>query len=301
MARISTSALHFRTVNDITTLQANLAKTQKQISSGQKAETFVELGTQINRIHDLEASVKSASRFRDANTVALTRLKSMDIAVAQIQDAAEKLSQSMPTENSPGANIFDLKALARATLDTIESALNTTQAGRSLFAGSKTNQPAVDKLRDVVSVNSDGSANAAYYRGDSFRASVQASDTLNVEYGITADEQAFQDIIGALHKAVALDESGSHTDALQADVLLQRAIQGLADIRTRVNNDIVTLNEANKHHDRVELQLNEVLNEMTGTDIVSASIEAALNEATLTATMQTFVRVSSLSLVDFLR
>lgn len=298
--RISTQALHIRTVGDITRLQAGLAETQKQISSGVKTDSFMVLGTDINRAQDLEASVNATKRFRDNNSVALTRLKSMDLAASQIQDVASGLASALITENSPSSEVFDLGEFARNALKQVESALNVTQAGRSLFAGSKTDQPAVG---DLVLTNNvvGGVTNADYYNGDAFLASVQASDTLNVEYGITAGDQAFQDIIGALHKAIELDESGGETNSAQADALLQSAIQGLAGVRTKINNDIVTLNETNDQHDRVQVQLNDALSKLMGTDIVGASIESALNEATLTATMQIFGRMSSLSLVDFLR
>lgn len=300
MDRVSTANIHLRTVTDIARLQSNLANVQEQITSGVKTDSFIELGTDISRLQDLEASVSAAVRYKSNNNVALSRLKAMDLSVSQIQDVADDLSSALATENSPSNEVFNLAEFARSALEKVQGALNISQAGRSLFAGSKTDQPAVGTLTNINNVV-DGVADASYYNGDSFLTSVQASDTLNVEYGITAGDQAFRDFIGALNKAIELDGTGNNEDRLQADALLQSAISGLAGVRTKINNDIVTLNGTNTQHDRVQVQMNDALSKSFGTDLVGASIDAALNEATLTATMQVFARISGLSLVDFLR
>lgn len=303
MQRVSTFSVHNSTVTRMTALQASMADAQRIIASGQKYDSFLGLGTNINRIQDLENSINGADRYRDNNTVAITRLNTMSESISQIQEVISQLSSDLVNENSPGGNVVDLAESARNALDIVESALNISQAGRSLFAGSKTNQPAVGDLRNISNLAGD-TPTANYYQGDAFLASVQASDTLNVSYGITADDQAFQDAIGALHAAIRLEESGKQEDAVLAGDLKERALSGLRDIQTRLGSDVKALEGANKQHDIVQTKLNVAYSALVGNDtnaLMEATIEASLNEATLTATLQTFARVSNLSLVDFLR
>ncbi len=281
-------------------LQRELATLQKQTSSGNKFDNFVDMGTDISRIQDMQASIAATSRFSNNNDIALSRLHLMDSAVSQIQDVASQLSSSLVTENSASGSVFDLAGFARNALQQVEGALNTSQAGRSLFAGSKTDQGAVGNLTISTNVFNDIST-PSYYNGDSFIASVQASDTLSLDYGVTAGDKAFQDIIGALHKAIDLDASNTSADRQLASDLLQSAITRLTSVRSGINNSIVTLTSVNDQHSQVKVQLTDALSKLTGTDVVQASISASQIEATLTATMQMFARITSLRLVDFLK
>jgi flagellar hook-associated protein 3 FlgL len=303
MDRISTASIHNNTVARMNTLMATLADASRRVSGGQTYDSFVALGVQINRVQDLENTINGAARYRDNNTVAITRLNTMDGSVAQMEEIASDIRSALASENSSSANTVNLTELARSALEKVESALNARQAGRSLFAGSKTDHDAVGDLKTIRN-EADGVANADYYNGDAFLVSIQASDTQNVEYGITAADPAFQDLIAAMHKAIDLDASGDHADALEASGFIESAILGLADVRTRINNDRIALEEANTQHNAVQTQLNVAYIRMVGGDadsVVQATIEAKLNEATLTATMQTFARMSSLTLLDFLR
>lgn len=297
--RISTFSTHNNTVTDILQAQSDLARLSRQISSGREANTFKELGSDTTRVLDLESVVSASNSFIRSNDIIISRLQVMDLAVQQLEDVAAEAAQQIVIERSSSGANFDLGGFARSALQQIEQSLNTKQGGRSLFAGSKTNLDPVQNL-ELNSNIINGEVNDSYYQGDNLLFSVQASEQLQLEYGVKANEPAFQKLIGGLHLAIAAEQSGVDLDMQRAAELIEESVRELTEVRSRVNSDIITLRSANDRHEKLKLQLNETLNDITGVDVVEASIQVALNEAVLTATLQTFTRISNLSLSNFI-
>lgn len=302
--RLTTIAVHQKAVNDITRTQSELLRLQQQITSGRKANSFAELGSEINTTLDLEASIKATDKFIGSNKAVLTRLKTMDVAVSQAEEIAAELAQQLVLEQGTSGATLNITEFARSALDRISDSLNTSIGGRFLFSGSKTNiAPIAENGLDTSNIiNNQATTN--YYQGDDTTFSVKATQQLDVEYGIKANDPAFRDLIGALNFAIRAEASGgtsNPTDLATAVDLVNQAVSGLANVRNKINTDIVTLNNVNDQHERVKLNLEEIFNETVATDIVGATIELQFNDAVLTATMQTFAQISRLSLADFLR
>jgi len=298
--RVSTIGIHRRTIDDINRVQFAMSEAQRKITTGLKASTFGELGGDVTKVVGLESSLKSAGRFINSNEVVITRLKTMDLAVEKIQEVASNLASQLALERSSSANLNNMTEFAKASLTQVEEALNTQQNGRYLFSGGKTNirSVAVDLANASSVVN--GSPTANYYGGDDLTFSTQASSQLSIEYGIKGNDVAFQNVIGALHKAIT-GEAGSTTDLEEAVTLVNQAVSDLARVRSQINTDVITLNDINTQHKKVEIELKNVIDKTVGADVVEASIDVSLNEAILTATLQTFARISRLTLSDYLR
>ena len=308
MVTVPTTSLYENTTKSFNRLQGNLAELSAQISSGIKADKFTELGSAISRVADLEGSIKITNRYMEGNNSVIADLKSMDSAVAQLQEVATELLQNLVLKRSPSGEAISLTDFADAALDQTGDALNTSFNGKMLFSGSKTDKLAVDVglLADFNVI--EGESVSPYYKGDNYVQSVQASKNLNLDYGIKADEEGFKDLVAAINLAVKAEENlsndkkGFDDDVLEKSVdMANLAVKGLASIRNRINTDIVTLEQTNSVHKRVDLQFNQVLSESIATNIIEATTKVAQNEATLNALFQTFSRISNLSLVDYLR
>jgi len=308
MVTVPTTSLYENTTKSFNRLQGNLAELSAQISSGVKADKFTELGSAISRVADLEGSIKITNRYMEGNNSVIADLKSMDGAVAQLQEVATELLQNLVLKRSPSSEAISLTNFADAALDQTGDALNTSFNGKMLFSGSKTDKLAVD-VDLLANFNViDGKSASPYYKGDSYVQSIQASKNLNLDYGIKADEEGFKDLIGAINLAVKAEENlnsserGFDDDVLEESVdMANLAVKGLASIRNKINTDIITLEQTNSVHKRVDLQFNQVLSESIATNIIEATTKVAQNEATLNALFQTFSRISNLSLVDYLR
>lgn len=75
--RITTLLSHQRTINDFQRVQADLAKLQKQITSGSLAESFDELKDNLNRSVSLETLINQSDTYSRQNGFVITRLRTM--------------------------------------------------------------------------------------------------------------------------------------------------------------------------------------------------------------------------------
>lgn len=306
IARVSSAAIFQSTISDIGRQQVDLSKLQEQISSGRIASSFKELGTQTNRVFNLERSLAENDQFVRSNNTTISRLKAMELAVSDLEEIASELASNLVIKRSAAGQSFDIAQFANVALERVSDALNTQFDGRTLFGGGKTDQPAVNENTLINTSNVDFTTSvvdSGYYQGDNLRFTTQANKQLNIEYGILASDTSFQKLVGALHMAKNAETAGGQQqNQLERAVnLVNEAVQELADTRSDINFDVVTLQNVNDLHAQVNVELESTLADVIATDVVEASVLVSQTEATLTATFQTFARISQLSLSDFLR
>jgi len=302
VTRVSTAATFQNTIRDFTGLQAESARISEQISSGKKASTFIELNSDIRQVLDFESSIRTIGGFVDSNNIVVSRLGVMDNSVSQIYEILVDMKQNIIAEGT-NPNQIDLTSLARSALEQAASNLDVQQSGRYLFAGSKITTPPSGNIINVSNIDTSGNVDATYYQGDGLKFTINANDQLNVEYGITGDNVAFQNAFAALHSAVAADDTGgaSSVQLQNAQDLIDVALDQILSLRSQIGTDSGILEGANNQHERVKVQIEGQLSDIISTDIAEATIRQSLNQTTLQATLQSFVRLSELKLSDFLR
>ncbi len=306
LTRVSTQAVYTTAISDINATQTRLAKLQEQISSGRDASTFSELGSRTLRTLDLEEEIAGTEKYVRNNDVIVSRLRQQDISISLLEDVASEIRSQIALKRSPSGNAVDLTNFVDNTLERMKDALNIEQAGRFLFSGSKTERPPIAETGFATSNLINEEPTDSYYQGDYVRFGVQASDNLEIEYGVTAGEPAIQKLIGSLFFVKEAETYDNYSDDQEAFLLkaldnVNQSIQELAGVRNKIGNDIVSLEDTNDTHARLKEELTIVLNDLTGTDVVDASIQISLSESVLQATLQTFARISDLKLSDFLR
>ncbi len=135
---------------------------QRQISSGKVADTYGGLGSDRSMAVSLRAEKSGIEGYRNTITLVQTRLKVMDAAVGQMRQSASDMSSQMivsgyePTDT--GQTLAQKQAGARLA-DTVDI-LNTEIGGRSLFAGTKTDELPVVPPKEML----DGAGNKAGFR-----------------------------------------------------------------------------------------------------------------------------------------
>ncbi|MCB2082254.1 MAG: hypothetical protein H6908_01450 [Hyphomicrobiales bacterium] len=293
--RIGTATFFAQTISDVRSGQSQLAELRRQISSGVKAADFAQLGTETVPIMDLRSSIDSTKQYQRQNELTLTRLDIMETSINKLQELAEGLKSQVALKRSAAGASLDLTIYAESSLDQIKDMLNVKAFGSYLFGGSKTDTPPLSG--NIENIGTNGSPTSDYYQGDDFLANIRATKNLTVEYGVTADDSAFQKLIGAFSYLLRPDNTANLD---QAAALTNEAVEELTNVRTRVGTSARTLEEANSTHDAVTLQLEQLLKDSIGTDITEATIKVSELELLLTATFQTFARVQKLSLTQYL-
>lgn len=301
IGRISTFAMHQNLLRNVGSVQEDLGTLQRQISSGDKGDTFAEINGKVEQFSSLNAKMNRAQKYIETNSVIISRLQSMDKAITGIQDVARDVRNLIVSRRNPATgDSLNLEVQARAQMAKLASLLNTNVEGRYVFSGSKTDTPPVDDV--TISQGPIGTAEDGYYQGDNVDLIARASDTLQVTYGIRANDEGFQNLIAAINTTVEGDDEADVDFFMETALdLVNQALEQIATSRAKVQSNIITLQDTNSDHDAMRLYWKGVTEDLTKTDLVAASTQVALDQATLQASFQTFSTISSLTLSDYLR
>lgn len=293
-------------LGDVSTKQNDIGKLTRQISSGYKQEKYRELAAEGNTelVISLKTKIQEASTFKSVSNSVINRLNVGAQSVDQLVDIAEEYASLLAKKRGPVGDELPFSAEVQSLLQEVQTALNVTFEGLYLFSGSKTSTaPVTDSVITTSNLSGDNEPNANYYAGDEYVATVQTSRSQNISYGVTASNQAFQDLIGALHAGLEADGlSGQQQTQLLEDAtqLLNDAIDGLVAVNANIKGNAKRLQNLNDTYDSTILLLERQLQNITATDIVEASAKLSENEATLEAALYAFSILNRSSLVDYL-
>jgi flagellar hook-associated protein 3 FlgL len=188
---------------------------------------------------------------------------------------------------------------------TLTTQLNSNVNGRYLFSGTKTDVPPVN-TESFPSTAQPGVPDSNYYQGSMQNLTYRLQDNVEVTHNVRADDPAYQKIFAAL--SMANDAAtGRNTDTSvddqlkQAYDLLTEGLDGLTSLQARVNSNKVLLDKVTEQQTSQILYWKGVKEELINTDLLSVSTQVAVNEGILTAAFQSFAKINSLRLSDFLR
>jgi flagellar hook-associated protein 3 FlgL len=221
-------------------------------------------------------------------------------SVQRIIDLANSFKQNLATEStSTSGSVNDLNSIGNSSLDSIRDALNVKDGANFLFGGSKTNIAPVDDLK--LGTNLDGTIpTASYYNGDDFKASVDVSSSLRVEYGISASDPTFQKLIGAINMAKQQENLGSGANYTDASNMLDAAISDLITMQAKMGDNAKTLEDSSTFHTTAKATFEQKYAEANSPDVVQLTIETSQLQTTLEASFSAFSKISQLSLINFL-
>ena len=304
--RISTYSVFNNTLRDVNTVQANLFDLQGQISSGLKTDNFAGLAGQVEQFTFLEAKIKKTTRFEENNAVNISRLQTMNVSLDQIIDIADEMENLMVLRRNPGIEEdIGFQEQMRNKIEALASELNATFEGRFMFGGTKSNVNPVIIDPEVPQPIEFGTLDRGYYQGSDENQTIRASETVAFEAEVRADDVAFQKMFHAAYWALdadtILDDPDLEDETLRNAIdMIQSGLQDVIAIQADVNIDITNLQDINERHEQLRLYWQGVTEEVSKTDILSASTKVAVDQAVLQATFQAFAGVNSLRLVDFL-
>ncbi len=300
VSRISTYSLQQRTVSDFTRVQAELANLQNQISSGIKADTFDELIGDVEQFTALEAEIKKFTTYENNNTENISRFNTARNAISQSIEITDQM-QNLITLRRNGSLEDNISFTQQLTdlRDSLIREMNTTFGGRFLFGGTRSNVPPVitDPLPNPVQV---GVSDDTYYQGSRENLIVRPQSGFDIEFDVRADDQAFQDTMAAIALALEGHAEDDEEKVANSFDLITEGLDGLIQLQARVDSRIINLEDINDRHISLRTYFQGVKEEIINTDILSASTKVAIDETILQATFQSYARITSLNLTDFL-
>lgn len=302
MTRVATIPLQ-RTMSDaIQRAQEKLALTQTQLSTGKKASTFADLGTESVRnlsAHSLLARQEAQST---VSKRVGTTLSLYEANMEGIQSAASDLRTSLMNAVGTGDSA-GLQEAIQTAFDQFRTSLNASEGGTPLFGGSQTDQApfSVDTLAQAAAT-----PGSAAFHNDTVRANARVADGVDVSYGIGASEIGAS-LYEAFRSLGAGGDIGAQPTAAQLDAIKKAVSQldtGLGDLRAvnaengRKQNQVDTL--ASRGEDRA-LVLKGVIQDNEDADLGQVAIDLSQQKSVLEASYSVFSQLSGLNLTNYLK
>jgi len=315
--------------NIVTSLNQEMQNLTYEISTGQKAQTYSDLGTQVNTALSLTAQNTQLNGYIAGINDATLNTDQMDTAMTGVtNDLNNVVSQFDEVSQGSGTpNLAVLQSTAQTALADIYSQLNSTVSGKYVFGADQTN------TAPVASTSAAGTAVSALtstYGGGNAASiitslngltdtqlgysttlaaagnvTVQADTNQNLNYTVKADEPQFQQAITGLNEIISLTyNAGDPTDfwslfndaksrltTANNNVSLRQGQLGV------VRNQMASLLTS---HQSMQTTLSGNIGNIENADLATASSQLQTLQTQIQATYSTIARVSQLSILNYL-
>jgi flagellar hook-associated protein 3 FlgL len=295
----STVQIYNQAISDFKSLQTIIADKQAKIGADSKADSFAELGDDISSVQGFKLSIERSDRYINSIKDAQRKNDTQYQAIQQILEIASQFKQNLTIESTTTSGaVNNLSQQANSSLDNIRGALNLRDGANFVFAGSKTNQQPVSDLKLSNNIV-DSTPLANYYEGDNFKAAVDVSASLQVEYGFNAADPAFVNLIGAINLAKNAEAQGTN-NYQQAGDLFEQAYDQLLALQAKIGDNAKVFENNLDFQDKAKSIFEAKYAEVNEPNIVQLTIESTQAQTTLQASFQIFSKISQLSLINFL-
>lgn len=333
-------------IGRLKTLQLQLGTLQTQISTGKKSQTFKGLEGDVVITKRARADFQKLDSYLQNIDRASTRVKMMLTGTQTIQTQANLVLDAITNQTQKGAvELASIRRLAENSYDFIIDALNMQDGGAFIFAGSDSStQPIIDsgsldaffgnlnaqwsagtlpitppnvdiadeyisRYRNIpeVTMGIAGSLNNAK------QVYVRADDTVEINYTLIANNQAFKDIISAvtaMKNIGDLDIAPGATDAEKEDLffkvfndaakLLTSAVDRLDLESFKLSTAQVQLDDVKKSHITEKNVLLNTISAVEDIDLNEAAVKIQALGTQLEASYQVTALVGQLSLSKYL-
>ncbi len=330
---IGNLSTHSAAKRQVSSLRQQVFLSGDRLASGQKIAGDVARAGQTGQVYGLDRELGALGLFKQAQARGQTELAAVQDALEGIQGHVSQLSLGVLAalnEQSPKAALTQARN-ADAALHSVVSALNQSVAGKSLFSGADIGGSAIVGSQQIISDieailggaadatsglaavdfyfndPTGGFANSAYLGSVSNAASVEVDSGEFVAFDIRADDPAIKEVIRNLSITAAV-ANGAVASWQDQEVLLSAASnQGL-----QTNEKIIQLRQTIGQREEFvenaqvrvvakEASLQIARNEITAVDAFEEATKFEELQTQLEMSYQVIVRMSSLSLSNFLR
>lgn len=303
LSRVATFARNDTMLSNALKTQARLAELNTQEASGLVSSDYGGLGSSAKRVVDLQVSVTRAQSYIDTATVAKGRVELMYSTCGTMTDVLSDLrSQVVAATSATAGTGEDLKTAAQELFEDFASLLNTQYEGRYVFAGGRTDAAPVDlDDPDYAAATSPSSADTSYYQGDDQIASVRVSDQQTVDYGVTADDPAFEKALRAINLLANISTDPLDDDTLtEANDLLVDALNAVLAVQSRLSLDAGTMEDAVSGQEDYVSFAESLTTDLTEVDVAQVQVKLSSYEAELEASYSAIAKIQGLKLWDYL-
>lgn len=300
--RISTNTMYQTGISKISSLQAEQSKLQQQIASGRRILEPSDDPLAASRVLELSQAQSLNTQYANNRKIAITNLSGLDISLNSINELLTStqtiLVGAAGTLTASGKTVVATQL--SGALETLLGLANTQDAaGNYMYAGFQ------NRVKPVTAT-----ATGATYNGDSNQQLLQVDGQRQMVVNAPGDS-VFQaggnDVFSTYKNIISVLNNPASTDAAVASAVataiasIKDANSSVALVRSSVGsklNEIDTLNDVGSSR---EVQYAQSLSSLQDLDYAQALSDVAQKQTILEAAQKSFVKITSLSLFDFIR
>lgn len=282
---------------------------EAQISTGQVSTTYAGIAPQAGEVIDLQATQSQQQGYINTITAVNSQLQTASLAEQNIASVATTFQNMLANDaySTSGANIQET---AQQLLTEVGSYLNTQGATGYLFSGNQTSTPAFNPA-GLPSPNanpllSNIPASTAYYGGDNGIAQATVDTNNTIQYGVTGNNPAFEQIIRVLNffanDATPLSQTNANdvANVQQGQQMLTNAVQSVQQIVATNGEQQADINNLSTAHKNAMTLASTSLNNIEQVDSATAITQLNTLQTQLQASYQTINILQGLSLSKYL-
>jgi flagellar hook-associated protein 3 FlgL len=299
--RVATFALSDQMITAALRTQSIMANEQIQESSGVKSEDFAGYGSDTQSVVNLQVSVTRAQTYIDAATQADSKVEVMYSAVGSVTSLITDLRTQLSAATSGSSTATtSLISSAQGMLSEMGSILNTQYDGEYVFSGASTSTAPVDLTSFSSGTGSLSTADTSYYQGDDQVASVRVADDQSVNYGVTADNSAFEQVMRVL-KYIANSTSLSSSDISTALNMASSALDATSIVQSKLSNAASQIEDASSRQTDYKSYTSTLASDLTSVDVAAVTAQLATYQSQLEASYSAISKIQSMSLASYLK
>ncbi len=346
MASISTLGQQMDQVIRLKSMQMQLGVLQNQVATEKKTQLFKGLGTDVILSKRARADVQRLETYIQNIDRGNIRINQMTSGISAIQKQVNDVIDSVVNQTQKGDVELDfIRRLAENTYDFLLDKLNLKDGDAYVFAGSDTstrpvsdtgaldayfadlnaewaagtltiNPPNTTIAEEYISRYQNIPAAVIGYSGslnDARQVFVRADDTVEVNYTVKANNQAFRDImtaVSALKNIANLNDAPGATEEDRRDNFfsvfnsvaanLTKAVDSLDNERFKLGTAQVQLSRIREDHVYEKNVFLNTVDRVEGVDMNEVALKVTRLSTQLEASYQVTALISRLNLSNFL-
>lgn len=307
MTRISSFGQTELLIQSMLRNQQRIFEDQLQITTGKRSQDFAGLSGDTITLLGARDFKERTNTFMETMRTVDSRLAANDLQLNGVLNTAEDFRQAiLTTIAAEEAAAFD--ALLNESFSFIVNSLNTKVGGQFIFAGSLTGTPPVNAndINDLIAA----AAATDLFQNDNARLRARVSDSVEMEYGLTASEismtlfESFKRIAD-FNVGPGGPIDGPLTAAQRTFLVaeLQLLDQAILDTRQfQVTNGLAQQRIetiASQHADTSNF-LDIFISDVEDVDIAEAISRLNLDQVSLEASFRTFSTITDLNILRYI-
>jgi flagellar hook-associated protein 3 FlgL len=303
--RISTQHLFESGAARLGELQSGLVKTQQQVSTGRRILAPSDDPVAAARALEVTQTQSLNTQYGVNRQYAKSTLGEVDGVLASVIELIQNVKTTAIAAGGP--LLTDAERTAQATglsasLQQLVGLANSRGAtGNYLFSGFQSNTPAF--VQSVTGATYQGDLEQPLTQVDATRQMAVSSPGQTIFQGGGQDLfKTLTDLVTLLQTPVvtALDQENLSDGLTTANANFQKALDNVSTVRVSVGSRLQELDALDSAGEDRALQYSQILSELQDLDYTQALTQLSQQQITLEAAQQSFVKISGLSLFNYL-